>query len=739
MDRGTTGVLVVAVLAITAATPGAVAVSGVDRASPDEVDAETTNGGVTGAAPSGNNSSVAHRNPGSVSAEGDLTGAQRWLAREMASRLAESVDASQSDRERARELLANDSRYAELAEQYAEVSSETGGAEVGGERVDGFAAVGSVQREFLAAVQRYRETHGAYRTAREDDDDADRARRLAHELDRIAERVDRTGGRLNESYANLTSVEESEREAVRRDVGRIRANVTATQSAVVNATLVRTHLSLRAVEATGSFADPLRFAGRLRTADGEAVGGETVALRIGDRTVRTRTDDAGRFAVAYRPARRAVGEHRAPVSFRPTNQSAYASADATVAFAVEAVVPNVSVSTRPDRVAYGDALTVNGTVAVDGVGAPGVPVNATVGGVPVGTTETGPNGSFGLTVRIPTNVSDGARTVRVRVNQTGRALASAGGTARVAVNATPTALSITDTDARNGTAYVGGRLTTAGGAPVPNRTVRLAVNGTRVGSATTDATGAYETTVSVRERLRGDGATVRVVATYASPGNLEPARATATLAFSPGEQSPPGWPIGLGVAGLLGAAAVTAFVWRWRSGTGDDRGVVAALAGTTDLAGGPQPPAGGDGASGLSPDALLDAASDLLADDRYDAAVVTAYAAIRRRLADADGAGVARTHWELFEDHRDDLPPDPTRRLERVTETYERAAFATDSVAETAAEGAITDAQRLLRDGETDTADDHADADIDEDADGGVDGGDHADGDGEADDDAPAG
>lgn len=650
---------------------------------------------------------VAHRNPDEVEDRDNVSDTRIWLSREMSERLVESADVSREDRERARELIGNDSEYAELAEQYASVSGE-GTAESEAFDGDPVGEVGRLQREFFAEVELYRQTHGEYRDAREANETL-RTRRLAHELERRADRINRTANRLNESYADVSSLEPAERRNVTRTIGEMRSNVTRTQQSVRNRTLVRTELSVEATDSGGSFVDPVSLRGRLRTADGDPVSDENVSLRVGNRTLDATTDGDGRFGVEYRPTLAPAGDASRSVEFRPANESVYARDDATVGFEVRRVAPNVTVANRSSPVRYDDAFSVEGDVTGDGVGVPDVPVAVTVDGVPIAQTRTDGDGSFDATGRLPANVSTGDRRVTVALaleNATSRAegpvaLAPANATATVTVEETPTSLSTTDVRTYNETAFVAGRLTTEDGDPLPNRTVDLLVDGRTVGNATTNATGGFATTATVPREATGDDSTVDVAVAFSpSGGNVAPARATATATFDASDAVFPANWLGVGIGGLLGVAVLSVFVWRFRS-DGSER---TPEADATDR---PTPVGDADSPSAAR---LLDSAASALDDGAFDAAVVTAYAAARDALSapsepgTATGGSVHRTHWEFYSACRDDgLSERRLESLETLTEAYERAAFAPHEVPPDVASDAVAAATALDSDDGSDS------------------------------------
>lgn len=650
--------------------------------------------------PDENNTTVAHRNPAEVSDEESLDDVQIWLDREMTGRLAESVNMSQEDRERARELIGNNSEYAELAEQYQEVRDQPG--DVGPE--DDPLRAGQLQRKFFAEVELYRQIHEEYRRARSNNETL-RTRQLAHELERRAVDINRTAMRLNETYANISSVDEAQLRNATRTIGEIRSNVTRTQMTVRNQTLVRTQLSVRAEDPNGSFTDPVTLVGRLQTADGEPVADENVTLLVGNRTLNATTDERGRFETEYRPTLAGVGEWPRTVEFRPANESVYLRDNATAEFEVRQVEPDVTVSNRSATIRYNETLVVNGTVAADGVGVPDVPLAVTVDGVQIAQVRTDEDGSFGAAGRFPANVSTGDQKVNVSLaleNATSRAdgpvaIVPSTESAQVRVEEMGTSLSIADVQTFNQTAFVAGRLTTEDGEPLANRTVELRVGGRTVGNATTNGTGDYATTVTIPQRLLGGDSTVEVVVAYSpSDGNLAPARANATAAVDSSGMAISDDQLRLGVAGLLGIAVFSAFVWRFRSDETEpsDRDVDGTDEHPTDFA----------EARGRLAGLLLNSAQTALSDGESDAAVVAAYAAVRRRLEDDDDLwaeavepNTPRTHWEFYDACRDaGLSDERLRRLERLTGTYERAAFAPESASEADARDAVELAESVL-------------------------------------------
>ncbi|UPV76648.1 hypothetical protein M0R89_19140 (plasmid) [Halorussus limi] len=630
--------------------------------------------GTTTRPPGGNNTTVHHRNPGRVGEGSNASDVEAWLQDRMVERLVRSINVSERNSERARRLVGNDSKFEEFADKYAELKSDAASDDRNLSDLDG---VGAIQSAFLADVQAYRTTLQRYRNARENDT-IRRERRLAHELERRLAEVNRSAAALRRSYANVSTGSGDDTANVTRQIGAVRADVVAAQQTVRNQTLVRTRLSVRAVTQNGSFTDRVRLRGRLVTAANDsAIASRNVTLRIENRTVETRTNETGHFAVAYRPTLASVGDRVRSVRFRPANASRYLHDNATVRFGVERVRPEIAVTNRTRTVGFGDSLVVDGTVTAENVSTGGVPVAVTLAGFPVGRTTTAPNGSFDFATTVPANLSTGERRVRVRIADPQFRAANA--TVPVTVEPTVTALSMTEVRRMNGSLLVSGRLATEGGTPLPNRTLQLSVGGTAVGTVTTNATGGYAQVVPVPSSVAGSS-NANVSASY-SPigGNLEPSRANATVTFETADGGPLDYPLALRVAGLLGLAVI-GVVLAWRLG-GDDWGIgddATPETAAADLS--ETIPADTE----QSADALLDVAKDYLEAGDNDDAVLLAYAVARVRLEELVGSTSVETHWEFYEQCREaGLGEEHLDNLKLLTKAYEIAAFAPKSVSET--------------------------------------------------------
>lgn len=653
-----------------------------------------------------NNSSVQHRDPDAVREEGNAEELRRWLVGRMAERLGEgAVQLNEGEYDRARRLVGD--QYSERLDQLVDVEGET-------ETTRTLRETRESQRETADSLQKYRETYEEYREARRNGNN-ERARELGRELERQSQRVNRNAGETNEGYDELGNRTGREFTEPQEAIENVSENVSETQAEVREDLFVETELTVSADGEAVSFTDPLAISGTVTTENDTAVADQPIRLRVGGRTLAAETDGAGRFEVDYRPVTLPANATNATVEFRPANESEYLSSSATLPVAVETVEPDVTVAREPSRVAYNETLTASGRVSADGVGAP-APVAVYVGDRRVARTNASANGTYSATARLPADVADGERTVRAVVDQDGRAIERTGATNAVTVASTPTDLSAR-AERGNATVRIAGRLTTAEGEGLAERTVRVERDGTALGSVTTNATGWYEATLSVPEAAAGE--TVEVTTTFPGTGtNLERASASAAVALPEGwagAGSDTGAPAGpreigllewlsgvfngevddstalrqfvvayplpvasfvLGIVVLSAAGGYAVLTGRGLFGS-DDGGSVEERTGTRpDDA---SEPTGTDDESARAVASLLERAREQVTGGAVDAGIVTAYAAVRRGLTDRGGAGEGHTHWEFYRQSRDALDEESARVLRELTEAYERAAFAPDS------------------------------------------------------------
>ena len=659
---------------------------------------------------------VPHRNPASIEDEGDAEALRNALASQLVTRLAGSAEAlTENETRRARSLLGEE--YNRTLEKYVDVAG--GGGPDPQDRL--FREAGRDQRAFVDSVATYRETYADYRAAKRAGEE-ERALRLARRLDEVAQNVTRRGDSLQASYRNVTVREETVNRTIER-IGNVQQNVTRQQQTVQSREFVDTSLAVSADRERVSFNDPLPISGRLTTANGTPVAGETVQLRIRDRTYRVETNEAGEFTVEYRPVTLPVDAREVTVSYVPNDSSPYLRTNATVDVAPTQVTPSVTVTDVSRNVRYGDRLNVSGRVAVGDMPVSGVPVTVRMAGVRIGTVRTNESGAFRLQRNV-SGVPAGEHQVVAAVGAPDRVLAPATDTASVRVAETETSLDLTATHRSAGTITVRGRLRTTDGRALADRRVAIHAGGTLVQTVRTDESGVYAANVTVPADVRpADGGPVTVRASFdGSDTSLASARATQSVTFRPVADDDPardGDPSALQrlIARLLGAGIAIP----WLSEDVNDvvlTGFATALGllfsgllytgsflrRSDDHSVGGDAPLEATGAS--EPDSTAATAAALgaarreamrerLAADDFDGAVVTAYAAVRESLEGRVEVPAGGTHWEFYQ------ALDPAElavdrdAIRRLTQLYEFAAFAPDETPRDRAEEAIGLAERL--------------------------------------------
>ncbi|WP_137683102.1 hypothetical protein [Haloarcula mannanilytica] len=663
-------------------------------------------------------------NPDSVS-DGEYSDeTAAWLARTMGSQLENSsIALSNQQYDRARSVLGDD--YDERLEQYVEVAGDTS-SETDDTAAREFEAARGNQQNFTNEVQRYRQQYAAYQAARENGNERE-ARITARAMERTAANISDSSQRLNRNFEqieNTTSVDLSNGQG---EINETTENITATQSAVREETLVGTTLTVQAIDQTASFSDPGTISGQIQTENGSVIADEPVELRVGNRTRTVQTDSNGTFETQYRPRSVGLGPQSVPVEYIPSADSVYLTDNASFTITVQQVTPDVTNDISPEAVGYGDRLDVSVSVAVNSTGVSDIPVEFLVGDAVVARTTTGPNGTVTAAVQVPASVDDGDRQVVARIPYQDRAIAGSQSEHPVVVVETETTLSVSASRTDNGI-VARGQLQTAAGDPVADRPVQIQAGDGEAQVVETTQNGSFQTVVADPQT----GESVTVTATYTEPrSNLGNATATATVAAGTGGGNPPvgsgsdrdilidtllgilfgsdenpGIGFGNGVIGyswlpvLGGGLALIVVGASWfvvaRFNQTQDTDTTASVE-TAD------PPS----TEPDKPPTILDDAGPTfeerietyLDSGNYDAATVLAYTAVHDELVTKNGIDEGTTHWELLRESREHgVPEDQVADIETVVEAFEMAAFAPTSVEPSRAQAAVERAQDFQAD-----------------------------------------
>ncbi|WP_255170528.1 Ig-like domain-containing protein [Natrononativus amylolyticus] len=631
------------------------------------------------------NETPRHQNPDEYAEDGDVDGLESWLADRLSSQLSEgAIELNQGEYELARQYV--DEEYRDRFGQYVDVAGETDGD--GQEET--FEEVRDEQEQLTNDVEEYRETRDEYEQAR-DEGDGDRARELARDLEELSQRIDDSSAAVREHYDDLeeaTGIDFSEPD---RAVEETNTDVQTDQETVRSEQFVETELILEPESETISFLEPLVAGGEVRTADGSTLANEELEFAVENETVRTETDAQGAVALEYRPTDLPLDTAELTIRYVPDTQSAYLGSETTVPVSVEQVEPEIDRLETSASAAYGEEIRVAGSLGAGGVPVDGVPLEVTVDGERLGTTNVS-GGGFDETLTMPATVPDGDRELAIELAYEDRALASTSETAGITVAETDASLSVDAEYGGDRDVAVDGTLETDAGEPVAGEPVEVRLDGETVGTATTAADGSFGGTVTVPDDAEGE---LTIAATYEGAGSNVAAAEDEAVVTVPAAESalaPTGLPTwALAAAALaVGAVAVAALWWyrRSRDGTAPEPDRPVPTAAESDAATAPR------SAESVAR-TLLERAREQLARGEPDAAVQSGYVAARHALESRAGAGGALTHWEFYRRlGATDLAVDDGR-LRTLTEGYERAAFGREGTSPEEATGLLERARHL--------------------------------------------
>jgi len=351
------------------------------------------------------NNETQQENPDSVSNGEYSDETAAWLARTMGGRLENSsIALSNAQYDRARSALGDD--YDTRLEQYVEVAGDTS-SETDDTAAREFEAARENQRNLTNEVQRYRQQYAAYQTARERGNERE-ARITARAMERTASNISDRGDELNQNFERIENTTSVDLSSGQTEINETTANITATQAAIREETLVGTTLTVQPIDSTASFSDPGTVSGQIQTENGSVIADKAVALRIENRTRTVQTDSSGVFETQYRPRSVRLGSQSISVEYVPEADSVYLSDNDTFTIDVQQVTPNVTSDIAPDVVGYGDQLNATASVIVASDGVDAVPVEFAIGDTVIARTTTGPNGTVTETIRLPATVNDGS-------------------------------------------------------------------------------------------------------------------------------------------------------------------------------------------------------------------------------------------------------------------------------------------------------------------------------------------
>ena len=664
-----------------------------------------------------NNSSVHHENPDNANEDGNLSGVRSWLSEQMGEVLIDCTEGVPARQYGACDQL--DKEYPEWLSKHVDVNREIESEDTGEQdngtdtnTSESFGQAKENQQQFVSTVQEFNETRREYRNARENGSTQD-ARARGRELLALAQQTRNVSTNLTANYRTIGNVSGTNVTGGINTINSTTENISAVVRNISAEQFVNTTLTVDNSSTRISYLRPLSMSGQLTDENETPLSDKRVVLRVGNYSQRTTTTESGGFSFTYRPTLVSLNTQQATVRYIPRDLSPYLSNQSSVPVSIEQVEPSINVSTDPNRAGFNDPVTVTGRVSADGDGVSSVPFTVSIDGHRLNSARlptTNSEGRYQTTGRLPASMPPGNQTVRVSIPLEGRAVAGVTATGSITIVPTPTQLSITAPDeylinqsnTTDPVIPVAGRLTVENGSPAPNRPIELRLNGSTVSTVRTGQNGTYATNISIPQQLLADlGETtpVTLVAVYSGQGtSFKASQARTQITIIPPERGfleellkvfgglPTVYQFLLSIAFIsLGGLVVYALRRQYTGGEAAPEANGAADQGSTSSTDGIQ--------SGVS---LIETARKQLSAGDTDRAILTAYAAIRNRLSEALGLGSAQTHREFLAVCRErTIGTERFGVLSRLTEAYEEAAFAPQSVSEETSSEAIKDAQLL--------------------------------------------
>lgn len=642
------------------------------------------------------NETPPHVHPDELEEDGDLDALQSLLANELGEQLDRSVrELTEGEYEMARDVLGDE--YLERLSDYGSVDGETdrdGGTET-------FESVREQQEERVALREEFDETLEQYEEAVADGDEEE-ARALARELIELEEKLEENLDEMLEGYG-IIDIEHFDLQEAIAALQEDQNTTSSTTEEIASREFDETTLTLTVPNETVSFLDPLEASGTLALEDGDRIANETIVLDLGGEEFTTRTNEDGEFNVAHRPITADAGETNLTVRNAPDAGADHLGSEANASITVEQVEATVSMQSVTEPVAFGENFSVVGDVFVDGMAVDD-------GNLSIGleheelTNFSITEGSFDETVTVPPTIPAGDQTLRIESVEPDKAVIVTPTTEEVTIETTPTILDIEAlVDADEELLAVSGELRTVDGRILPDQTVTLSVPGETLGTVETAENGSFAAEFTLPASLTAGE--VNVSASFDGSGtNLGSTEAVDGITI-PETGLLEGIPVGSVLVGIVivGGIVLVVLARRFETNRWPILRVFHSAESQGMQTGSPVESSTAVTQNTVTPEGVnyLDRASDQLADDATDSAVVFAYAAVRSELgSDEDGS---LTHWEFFNRHHNFDGSLGEESLAALTDGFEQVVFAGESIAKAEAETQIEHARTICESATTNT------------------------------------
>ena len=586
--------------------------------------------------------------------------------------------------------------YSKALGKYVDVEGEVGD----GKSAKQFKQAQQAQQNYTNSVHNYRQTYQKYQQAKKDGNDQ-KARKLARKLDRISKHANQNASSLQHSYKNLGNQTKGNFTKANKTVTGIQKNISATQQTVQESEFNKTNLTVTANKTEMSFRSPTRLTGTLTSESNNTFANQSVTLKVGNQTINTTTNESGSFQISYRPVTLPVSKKKITIQYIPPPNSTYLGSNTSLPAEVSQNQGRIHLTNVSKTTKLGNKTTITGYVLVNGMPVQSLPLNVTIGGKEITTTETNANGSFTVQSDLPVTVPDGQQSVIVQPSVTHRAVNATPAKTSIKVKPTQTKLKFASVNASGSTVAIAGRLTTLKGQTFSNQSVEFRVNGAKVQTAQTDKNGTFQTQFQIpQSKLSKTKPTrVTIVGQFQGKGtNLGTSRTKATVTIPPigGEQTQTWLGISKQQLMLLAGALVTGVVllgsggWFLTRSSQSDIGEREDLREDVETVSEPSTP--------NIAQSLLETAREHLSAGETDTTVEVAYTAVRQKLSSAFPDSSPQTHWEFYHHYRDAVGSNP--ELRELTKLYEKASYSQLSLDRDTAERALTLATSLLKEKE---------------------------------------
>lgn len=649
---------------------------------------------LTSAATNSSNSTVRHLGPElpQTDAEYDIVLSQ--LETQLAARLVASSEAVE-----AREFDAAEVQLAgnttELLRQYQRVAanSPTDGDDV---TAADFNFTVEQQRDLIDSARNARRTYNQYQLAKARGNET-RARQLARDLLNESATGNQTASELIERYERLENTTDINASTITTGVRNAQTRLEELERVVRDENFVTPTLTITDTPERASPVDPLVVEGRV-TANDTGVANGTIALTVGDQTVRTQTDAGGNFTVALRPTTLAVGSQPAQIRYVPDPTSPYESIRTSFNVTIESAAPTVTTQLNRSRVQFQDPVSLRGRVTVNGTQLPDVTVEARINGQLLDRTRTTAEGRFDLSALLAATVPPGDQRLTLVVSSDGRAVEPVREPRQLTVVPTPTDLQLRVQQLNRTTLRLTGTLQTSAGTPLSGRRVSLTPGASDSRAVQTDRDGRFNTTVSIpasagRGEIPFTARDVSIDAAFNGSGeNVDSETTTATISYTPpAAQSARNVLLGTFAVGVALGGAV--FWQRRRTETfqspTDPTGATIGPEDTVETL-----------QSGFTATALLERAETAAEAGDSTRAIQLGYAALRRAYVAEYDLSPALTHWELVGELHGTLSKSEQKTLSEATTVYEQVVYTTgaDVVSDDAVRSLLTSVEWVVTD-----------------------------------------